>query len=108
MLGFPPNELGVRLGHPAEPQFSLTKPAADRVIAGCEPRHTSPELDGLPCRAFLHRKARSRSCPRSPVRNDRDRPLLSLQRDSIGFVNSGVLSLASLLTVHERPSRLQK
>jgi hypothetical protein len=27
--------------------------------------------------------------PDPPVRNDRDRPLLSLQRDSIGFVNSG-------------------
>jgi hypothetical protein len=25
--------------------------------------------------AFLHRKARSRLCPRTPVRNDRDRPL---------------------------------
>ena len=33
---------------------------------GCERRHTCPELDGLLSRAFLHRKARPRLCPRTP------------------------------------------
>jgi hypothetical protein len=33
---------------------------------GCERRHKCPELDGLFSPAFLHRKARSRLCPRTP------------------------------------------
>jgi hypothetical protein len=48
---------------------------------GCDRRHKRPGLDGLSSRAFPHRKARSRLCPRTP-RSQRPGPSPSWHHDS--------------------------
>ena len=67
-----------------------------------------PNWTGYATEPFFTERHGPGRVPDPPVRNDRDRPLLSLERDSIRFVNGWVLSLASFLTVHERPGGLQK